>query len=101
MIYPNEVIVNKFNPDYDEYEARIDAVLKRDWYEGEERKLDVLPGCHGRCSVHPVVTEMLARYSRAGWKCDSWGYTSMSFTAPRRSDPKKDSSPGKRRWWVW
>lgn len=101
MIRPEQVTVRKFNPDWDKYETAIDAVLKKDWYEGEERRVDVLTGVYGRTSVHPVVEEMLKRYRGVGWKCESYGYTSMTFFCPKVSDPSKDSSPGRRRWWVW
>lgn len=107
MIYPHEIIVNEFNPDYDEYEARIDSYLESDWYEGESRTVDVLPQCRGRDCVHPVVYEMVRRYYKAGWKCKDYGYTAIIFYAPKRADASKKSSPGKEtptgvsRWWPW
>lgn len=101
MIHPHQVAVKKFNPDWDQHESRIDSLLKKDWYEGEERQASVLPAVTGRQSVHPVIYEMLKRYRAVGWRCVSYGYTSMTFFAPRMTDVKKDSSPGKKRWWFW
>lgn len=101
MITPDQVIVKKFNPDWNQYETRIDAALRKDWYEGEERQVNVLPALTGRSTVHPVVVEMVKRYQAVGWKCESYGYTSMTFFAPKMSDTSKDSSPGKKRWWLW
>ena len=101
MIYPHQVIVKEFNPDYDLFEDKIDAYISEDWYEGESRTVDVLPDCRGRDCVHPVVYEMVKRYRKEGWKCKDYGYTSIIFYAPKRSDPTKESSAGKPRWWRW
>ena len=101
MITPEQVVVKKDNPDLAKYETRIDAVIKKDWYEGEKRGVNMIVNHYSELIDSPIITEMLKRYRAVGWKCRAFGFTSILFFCPQRTSTTKDSSPGKKRWWFW
>lgn len=101
MITPEQVIVKKFNPDWDKYEIQIDLELKVTWYENEERKIMLRykePEVNDQELRMQVVNEMIKRYRAAGWRCRLYGYSFLAFQAPKLKD---DSSANKKRWLFW
>jgi hypothetical protein len=90
MIYPHEVIVLPFELDSEqlrELEIKIDSTLRDTWIAGTERRIHISDESWSRNC--PYVEELVKRYTKAGWRCESYGYASILFHAPK---PKSETS---------